>query len=130
MGEGNARLLSFKNLPDPSIIFTPRATESSSDCMKEIHFSKQSSGTMVSGFKKRIYSPEASSQRFIICFGKTLILCIPYKMLPLEIYPGKNLYCHRLSYYQPQKSLLQYFPWPSTPTTGNAQENILHYNLL
>src|SRR4051794_12025172 len=48
----------------------PNAPAAGCDSRKDMHFMKQSSGTMVSGFKNRIYFPLATDKAMLFALAK------------------------------------------------------------
>jgi hypothetical protein len=79
IGDGNALLLSFKKEPFPSIIFIPKAQSFFFVLIKEMHFSKQSSGTIVSGFRNKMYSPFAIFKAWLFAFAKPVFVLFQIK---------------------------------------------------
>src|SRR5690606_8874993 len=69
---GTPRLLSFKYTPFPSNILIPTAPVIICCSINDKDFSKQSSGTIVSGFKKRMYLPVVFSKPILLALENPL----------------------------------------------------------
>ena len=80
-GDGNALLLSFKKIPEPSIILTPKAPAGLLVLKNAIDFSIQSSDKMVSGFKKRINSPLAAASAWLFALENPMLLLFQIKLI-------------------------------------------------